>query len=133
MKKTLFVVLSALIGLALAIPSFAQAPSTQNPTATAPEKSAKPMGKVKAMKFSGKVVSVDSSGNTAVVKGKKGEMTFNLSETKWKGYKSASEVKPGDKVWVRYVEKDGTMMATMVGKPWTKRMKSKIKKEEEKM
>jgi hypothetical protein len=84
----------------------------------------------KIMKYSGEVVSVDSASNTAVVKGKQGDMTFDLSTTKWKGYKSTDEMKPGDKVTIMYITKDGKMMATSVSKSITERMKEKVKPEE---
>ncbi len=126
MKKALVMIVAVLISLAFVTASFAQAPPEKSATMDKPSKP-------KSMTYSGEVMSVDSAANTVVVKGKKGEMPFNLATTKWKGYKSADGLKPGDKVTVQYVEKDGKMMATMVSKSWTKRMKADIKKEEKKI
>jgi hypothetical protein len=56
---------------------------------------------------------------TIIVKGKKGEMTFDVSMAKWKHYKSMDEVKQGDTVTVKYTKREGKMMASSVtkGKP----------------
>jgi hypothetical protein len=108
MKKMVIVVLAVLITLAFVSGSFARETA-------------------KIMKYPGEVVSVDSASNTAVVKGKQGDMTFDLSTTKWKGYKSTDEMKPGDKVTVMYITKDGKMMATSVNKSMTEQMKEKVK------
>ena len=70
----------------------------------------------KALMFKGAVASVDAATKMLVVKGEKGDMSFNVAGAKWGGYKAMDEVKAGDKVVVKYVEKEGKMMATMVGK-----------------
>ena len=70
----------------------------------------------KALTFKGAVVSMDAKTNMLVVKGEKKDMSFNVAGAKWDGYKAMDEVKAGDKVVVKYVEKEGKMMATTVGK-----------------
>jgi hypothetical protein len=70
----------------------------------------------KAMTFKGAVVSMDAKTNMLVVKGEKKDMSFNVAGAKWTDYKAMEEVKAGDKVVVKYTEKEGKMMATTVGK-----------------
>ncbi len=53
------------------------------------------------------------------VKGRKGEMTFDVSNVKMKG-----EAKAGDMVTVKYREKDGKMMAFSVTRGKTRKMKT---------
>ena len=121
MKRALVVALSILVSLMFASALFAQAttgprgdtaPSTA-PTGKAPAKEA-PKGKT--MSYTGEVTKVDAMGKSIVVKGKKGEMTFDVGMAKWRTYKSMDEVKQGDTVTVRYMEKDGKMMASSVAK-----------------
>ena len=78
----------------------------------------------KAMTFKGAVVSVDAGANMIVVKGDKKDMSFSVAGAKWEGYKAMDEVKAGDKVVVKYMEKDGKMAATMVGKAQMKEAKA---------
>lgn len=52
---------------------------------------------------------MDTEAKMMTVKGKKGDMTFDVSNAKMKG-----EAKAGDKVKVNYAEKDGKMMASSV-------------------
>jgi hypothetical protein len=104
MKKALLVVLSLLFSAALVTTVFAQ------------EKKAPEAPKPKAHHYYGTVISMDSAAKLLVVKGKKGEMKFDVADAKWKGYKAMDEVKTGEHVKVKYVEKDGKMMAELVYK-----------------
>ncbi len=89
MKKALLVVLSLLISVPFATGVFAQAtagprpdtaPSTA-PTSPAPgNKAPKP----KSMEYTGTIILVDRTAKGIVVKGRKGEMTFDVSMAKWK-------------------------------------------------
>jgi len=81
----------------------------------------------KAMTFNGAVVSMDAKTNMLVVKGEKKDMSFNVAGAKWADYKAMDEVKAGDKVVVKYMEKEGKMMATMVGKAPAKAAKAPAK------
>jgi hypothetical protein len=63
----------------------------------------------KAMTFNGKVVSVNEQDKTLVVKSKKGEKTFDVSNVTM-----GSEIKAGHSVHVTYTEKDGKMIASAV-------------------
>ena len=121
MKKVFMMVLAVLIGVAFVSGAFAQAPAgspeqkTTTTTTTTPEKkettTTTDTTKSKAKKFKGTVTKMDTAEKMMTVKGKKGEMTFDVSSAKMKG-----EVKAGDKVKVGYMEKDGKMMASWVTK-----------------
>jgi hypothetical protein len=132
MKKVSVFVLAAIISIAFVATVFAQAPTgttekketTTTTTTTTPEKkeitTTTKTTKSKGMKFYGKVISMDTDAKMMTVKGKKGDMTFDVSSAEMK-----SEVKAGDKVYVKYVKKDGKMMASVVKKTESKKMKTK--------
>ncbi|MGD0230311.1 MAG: hypothetical protein ABSC19_08125 [Syntrophorhabdales bacterium] len=121
MKKALMMALTVLIGVAFVTGAFAQAPAgtleqkTTTTTTTTPEKkettTTTETTKSKTMKFRGTVTNMDTAGKMMTVKGKKGDMTFDVSSAKMKG-----EFKAGDKVRVGYTEMDGKMMASWVAK-----------------
>jgi len=75
----------------------------------------------KAMTFKGEVVKLD--GTMLTVKGAKGDMTFDVTGAKMGDYKAMQ----GDKVVVKYMEKDKKMMATMVSKAPAKAAKAPAK------
>jgi ribosomal 50S subunit-recycling heat shock protein len=110
MKKVWIMALTVLIGFAFVTGAFAQAPAgtpeqkTTTTTTTTTTIS-------KSMTFRGKVTNLDTAASMMTVEGKKGEMTFDVSNAKMKG-----EVKVGDMVRVKYTEKDGKMMASWVTK-----------------
>jgi hypothetical protein len=116
MKRALLVVLSLLFSAALVTTVFAQ------------EKKAPEASKTKALHYYGTVASMDSAAKLLVVKGKKGEMKFDVAAARWKGYKGMDEVKTGEHVSVKYVEKDGKMMAELVYKAAAKTAKKEMKK-----
>jgi hypothetical protein len=130
MKKALLVVLALVISASFATGVFAQA-TTESRSDAAP--STAPMGptpgkkapKPKSMQYTGTISLVDVTAKGIVVKGRKDEMTFDVSMAKWKPYKSMDEVKQGDPVTVRYMEKNGEMMASSV----TKANASSVKEE----
>jgi hypothetical protein len=111
MKRALLVVLSLLFSVALVSAVFAQ------------EKKAPEAPKSKALHYYGTVASMDSAAKLLVVKGKKGEVKFDVTDAKWKGYRAMDEVKTGEHVRVKYVEKDGKMMAELVSKAAVKTSK----------
>ena len=142
MKKVLMMVLTVLISVAFVTVVFAQAPAgtsekktttttttpeTTTTTTATPEKkettttTETTKGKGKRHEYRGEVVSMDAAAKTLVVKGKKGDMTFDVSSAKMKGYKSMDGMKAGDKVGVKFVEKDGTKVATAIWKSSGKR------------
>lgn len=106
MKKALGVLLALLVSLAFVTAVFAQAEK-----AKAPEKPEEKPAKPKVKQFTGEVVTVDAS--TLVVKSKKEEKTFDVTEVK--GFKP-EDFKAGDKVVVKYIEKEGKLFASSVKK-----------------
>jgi hypothetical protein len=82
--------------------------------AAAPEKAAKPKAKPRAG-FAGEVTAFDAAAKIVTVKGKKETIGFDVTNAKLKGYKSADEIKVGDKVLVAYA-KDGIKIAKLGGK-----------------
>ena len=139
MKKVLMMALTVLISVAFVTAAFAQAPAgtpeqktTTTTTTKAPdtkETKTTKTTKSKAMIFTGEVTNMDTAAKIMTVKGKKGDMTFDVSGAKMKG-----EAKSGDKVTVKYVEKEGKMMTssvTMGGAKTTKKTTTKTKETKE--
>ncbi|MCX7858272.1 MAG: hypothetical protein N2513_09925 [Deltaproteobacteria bacterium] len=118
MKKLLTVALAILISVAFVSAVFAQPEKGKAPEKPAAEKAAAPEkpaaekpAKPKVRQFTGEVVKADAS--TLVVKSKKEEKTFDVSGVK--GFKP-EEFKEGDKVVVKYTEKEGKLVASSVKK-----------------
>jgi hypothetical protein len=136
MKKVLLVVLAILISVAFVTTGFAQTSEkkettttttpekqkeTTTTTTTTPEKkvTTTTTTKTKAMEFEGKVTNMDTAAKMMTAKGKKGDMTFDVSNAKMK-----VEPKIDDKVKVKYMEKDGKMVASWVGTKEAKKTKT---------
>jgi hypothetical protein len=124
MKKALLVGLAVLISVAFMTTVFAQTTEkkeTITTTTTTPEKkeTVTKTTRTKHMMFTGKVTNMDMAEKMMTVKGKKGEMIFDVSRAKMKG-----EAKAGDMVTVKYREKDGKMMASSVTRSKAKKMKT---------
>jgi cytoskeletal protein RodZ len=134
MKKVLFVILTILISVAFVTTVFAQTSEktvttttpekqkeTTTTTTTTPEKkvTTTTTTKTKAMTFTGKVTNMDTAEKMMTAKSKKGDMTFDVSSATMK-----VEPKAGDMVTVKYMEKDGKMMASSVTKGYAKKTKS---------
>ena len=120
MKKVLMMALTIMISVAFVTVVFAQAPAgtseqktTTTTTTATPEKkvttTTTETTKSKAMWFRGRVTAMDTAAKMMTVKGEKGDMTFDVSNAKMKG-----EAKAGDRARVKYMEKDGKMMASWV-------------------
>ena len=121
MKRALLIVLALVISATFAVGVFAQAttePRLDTAPSTAPMRPmpGKKAPKPKSMRYTGTIILVDVTAKGIVVKGRKGEMTFEVSKAKWKPYKSMDEVKQGDPVTVRYTKKHGERMASSVTK-----------------
>jgi hypothetical protein len=86
----------------------------------------------KAMLVSGEVTAVDAAANKLTIKGKKGEVVLTTTDkTKFAEGKTLADVKVGDKLSVKYSEKEGKMMAWKVmTKEEMKEMKKERKKKE---
>ena len=127
MKKVLMFALAVWISVAFVTAVFAQTPAEK----PAPEKmmmEKKEMKTPKMMSFSGEVTNMDMMAKMMTVKGKKGEMTFDMTGAKMKG-----EMKAGDKVTVKYMEKEGKMMASSAMMAGGKKMEMKDMKHDMKM
>jgi hypothetical protein len=111
MKKYLMIALAVLISVAFVTTVFAQGPTD---TAGSTEKSVKKVEKkvapkAKTPQYTGEVTAMDATAKTLTVKGKTDEKTFDVANVKMK-----KEPKAGDKVTVKYAEKDGKMVAKSV-------------------
>ena len=105
MKKVLFVCLAVFIGIMFVANVFAQTSEKKETTTTTTTTT-----KVaKTMTFTGEVTNMDTDAKMMTAKNQKGDMTFDVSAVKMK-----VEPKAGDKVTVKYMEKDGKMMASSV-------------------
>jgi hypothetical protein len=154
MRKSLMLVLVLLVSLAFVSTAFAQAkPAAPAKPKAAPEKpappakpaeakmekpAAKPEGGVKAEKpakpkpkaklgFGGSVMNVNTEVKLLTVKGARGAVTFDVSRPEFKGYKSLSDVKLGDKVAVKY-KGDTTKVWKLGGKAVKAAKEAKPKK-----
>lgn len=130
MKKAFVICLALLFTFGLATSLLAQAEKAKAPEkpAAAPEKpAAEKAAKPKVRQFTGEVVKADASA--IVVKSKKVEKTFDVSEVK--GFKP-EDFKEGEKVVVKYVEKEGKLFATSVKKVAVKKEAPKEEKPVEK-
>ena len=121
MKRALLVLLVVLLCAAFATTVFAQtaakpAPASEKAPAAVEKKAEQKEAKPAVMKISGDIVAVDAKAKMLGMKGPKGEMKFDVTSAKWTGYKAMDEVKAGDKVFVKYIEKDGKMVATQITK-----------------
>jgi hypothetical protein len=140
MKRYLMIAFAVIMGLSLVTVSFAQpapkaapekpavtekaAPAA--PAAPAPEKKAeKKAAKEKVHQYTGEVVTMDAATKMLTIKGKDGEKAFDVTNVKME---KAPAV--GDKVMVKYTEKDGKMTAKSVSA--AKAAKKAEKKDEKK-
>ena len=125
MKKVLLVCLAVLIGFAFVTTVFAETSETkETTTTTSPGKkeTTTTTTKTKSMEFKGKVTNMDMATKMMSVKGKKGDMTFDVSNAKMK-----REPAVGDRVEVKYMKKDGEMMASRVEIEKVKKTKTTTK------
>lgn len=128
MKKVLLLVFALLISIVFVTTGIA-APDKPDGQVEKKDKVAKP----RTMKFGGEVVKVEASQVTVKgrEKGKATEKTFDVTTARFKGYKDAGEIKPGDKIGVLFVEPDGKAIAKTVAKlPPRKPVKKEERKED---
>jgi hypothetical protein len=118
MKKALLLVLAFVVSIAFVTAAGAQAPagSPEKPAVADTKEVKAETPKADKMRARGEVVSVDATAKTMVVKGKKGEMTFDVAGAKFGKKYALEDAKAGDKVVVSYKEIDGKMVAKYVGK-----------------
>lgn len=124
MKKILAVVMALVFAFTVTA-AFAEQPAAKpaEPAKKAePAKPAeKPAKKEKVKQITGEVTAVDTVGKTITVKSKKQELTIGVTDEQIK------DVKAGDKVVVKYTEKDGKLTAKSVKKVAPKAEKKKVK------
>ena len=120
MKKALAIIVSLLFVLSVVGLSFAEKKMEEKKQA------------MKAMYVTGEVTAVDASAKTLTIKGKEGEVVLTTTDkTKFAKGKTLADVKVGDKLTAKYVEKDGKMMAWKVmTKEEMEQMKEERKKKE---
>ena len=111
MKKASMITLALLISFAFVTTVFAQEKKTGEKAAPAKAEKAA-MG----MKFAGKVVSIDAATKTFVAKDRNGEKNFDAANAKFAQGITFEDIKAGDKVAVKYKEKDGKNVASAVAK-----------------
>jgi len=112
MRRALLIAAVLLIGSVFVATTFAQ-----DKPGAAPDKPTKATKQAKGKRgFAGEVVKVDIAENIIVVKGKKGEETYDIKDVKWKAYKGADEVKAGDFVVISSMDEDGKKIAKRIMK-----------------
>ena len=97
MKKLFVVLLAVFLGTTFVSSAFAQSEAA-NSTA-----------KSTLLRYGGEVTKIDMAAKTLTVKGKEGDMIFDMTDVKMMG-----EPKTGDRVMVQYTKKDGKMVADSV-------------------
>lgn len=124
MKRFLIVVFALFLCLTISAPGMAQSkPAAPEKVAPAPEKAEKPevakpeapkeAEKPKPKKYAGIVGTVEKiEGQFLTFKTQKDTLTFDISGAKFKGYKSAADIKVGDKISATYIK--GVMTVTKI-------------------
>ncbi|MEJ5226981.1 hypothetical protein [Thermodesulfovibrio sp.] len=135
MKRVIAVVMALIFALTVSV-AFAQQPAAKpaEPAKKAePAKPAEPAkkeekkAKEKVKQITGEVTAVDTVGKSITIKSKKQELTIGVTDEQIK------DVKAGDKVVVKYTEKDGKLTAKSIKKAAAKgEKKGEVKKEEKK-
>jgi hypothetical protein len=122
MRRVSVLMFVLLVAIMFVSSGFAQEkPSAGEKQAVALEKPAKE----KAKREKGEVISTSPAEKTLVVRGNQGEKTYTIAENvKLKVYKAFDEIKVGEQVVVRYVEREGKKIALAIGK-YTHKLESK--------
>lgn len=105
MKKILALVMALVFVFTTAV-VFAEKPAAKP---AEPAKKAEAT-KEKVKQISGEITAIDTAGKTITVKSKKQELTIGVTDEQIK------DLKAGDKVVVKYTEKDGKLTAKSVKK-----------------
>ncbi len=108
MKSLLTLMLAVVIALSFSVAGFATVSQTKASAVsqtTVTEKKTEPTERT--MTYTGRVVSVNDTDHTMVVKGRQGEKTFDVSNVNEK-------VQPGHDVTVTYHNENGMMVASSV-------------------
>jgi|UniRef100_A0A7C4EM73 microtubule-associated protein 1 len=121
MKKILAVVIALVFALTVTA-AFAQQPAAKPAEPAKKAEPAKP-AKEKVKAITGEVTAIDTVGKSITVKSKKQELTISVTDEQIK------DIKAGDKVVVKYTEKDGKLVAKSVKKVAVKAKKAGKKAE----
>ena len=139
MKKIFALMVAMMLVVAFSGATFAEEKAVEAPKAAEaaktaePAKAAEPAKKAKkasekVKKVTGEVTAVDAKANTVTVKGKKGDVTVEVTAdtkiTSGKETKTLADVMAGEKATAKYVEKDGKNTARSID------VKAAAKKEE---
>jgi ribosomal protein S1 len=111
MKKVIAIVVSVLFVLSVTGLSFAADQKAAAPAKAEEKKTDEKKAPEKVNQVTGVVVAVDAKAKTLTVKGKKSDIALSVDE---KAAKNLAGLKVGDKVTVKYTEKDGKNVATSV-------------------
>ncbi len=111
MKKILALVIVILFAFAMTSVAFAYPPA-EKAAPKAEEKMTEPAKaeKAKVKQITGEVAAIDAAAKSITVKGKKAEVIVAADE------KMLADVKVGDKIVVKYTEKDGKNVAKSIKK-----------------
>jgi hypothetical protein len=102
MKRMPIILVVICAGLAFASATLAVTPGPQRP------------GKTETI--TGRVSEVGVDAQTIVVIWKKAGMTLDTASARMKGYRTMSDIKPGDKVMVKYAMREGRAYAKVITK-----------------
>ena len=117
MKKICILVGTCVVGLILAAGVHAQAgPAAQPGSETAKERPApaQPKPAQEGRRFVGTIAAVDLPAKALVVKSSRGETVFDVSSARFARGAKFEDLKPGERVLVRYVDEEGRKVAKAV-------------------
>jgi hypothetical protein len=117
MKKICMLICTCVIGLALVMGAQAQTgPAGQSGSETVKDRSAPNPAKPaqEGRRFVGTIASVNLPTRVLVVKNWRGETMFDASNARFARGAGLEELKPGERVLVRYVEEEGRKVAKAV-------------------
>jgi len=121
MKKILALVMALVFALTVTV-AFAEQPAAKPAEPAKKAEPAKP-AKEKVKTITGELTAIDTAGKSITVKSKKQELTISVTDEQIK------DLKVGDKVVVKYTEKDGKLTAKSVKKVAVKAKKAAKKGE----
>jgi len=117
MKKICMLVSTCVVGLMLATGIHAQgSPAVQSGSETVKDRAAPnaPKAAQEGRRFVGTIASVDLSARALVVKSWRGETVFDASTARFARGGKLEDLKPGERVLVRYTDEEGRKVAKAV-------------------
>lgn len=116
MRRIIIIGFVLLLSLALGSVIMAEEKQAKGKPAAGDNVAKKAEKKEVVKKFSGIAVSFDAATKTLVAKREKTEMTFDLATAKLASNTKLEEIKAGDKIAIKYIEKEGKNVARDVAK-----------------